>query len=529
MKKQPKPGNIILAILFGILFLLGITILSLALWYAENFGISFKELLYTIRSPLKGTGTGTIDQIVGAALPYVIIGAVLYVLFCIPLFIRKPADRIARDLKLRRKNRFLYRVERENWQKYDERRPAHLSLQRTWRKICATAILLLLVSSIIFSVVILKIPEYVLLLVQKTTIYEDHYVWPDSVKIESNGKPKNIIWLYMESMETAAASKEDGGIEEENLIPNLTRIARENVFFSDQTDGKLGGFYSPVGTGWTIAALLASTSGIPFSFDLGDNLSDGMFYRQKFASGLITFGDILEDFGYQQKFVCGSDASFAGRDAYYFQHGDFKIYDIFTARAKGIVSPDYYDGWWGFEDYYLFEIAKIEIKRMADTGQPFNFTFLTVDTHHSYGHLCPLCENEPGTRLERVISCADRQAADFVEWFKQQDFYEDTLLVITGDHPRMDNGLAAYRQPSVYNCFINSAVSPKSSTEGRVLTTFDLFPTVLAAMGFTIEGDRLGLGVNLFSDLPTLSEEYGYDWLETEVRKYSYYYIAHFS
>ena len=71
MKKQPKPGNIILAILFGILFLLGITILSLALWYAENFGISFKELLYTIRSPLKGTGTGTIDQIVGAALPYV--------------------------------------------------------------------------------------------------------------------------------------------------------------------------------------------------------------------------------------------------------------------------------------------------------------------------------------------------------------------------------------------------------------------------------------------------------------------------
>ena len=166
---------------------------------------------------------------------------------------------------------------------------------------------------------------------------------------------------------------------------------------------------------------------------------------------------------------------------------------------------------------------------MADTGQPFNFTFLTVDTHHSYGHLCPLCENEPGTRLERVISCADRQAADFVEWFKQQDFYEDTLLVITGDHPRMDNGLAAYRQPSVYNCFINSAVSPESSTEGRVLTTFDLFPTVLAAMGFTIEGDRLGLGVNLFSDLPTLSEEYGYDWLETEVRKYSYYYIAHFS
>ncbi|MBR3880044.1 MAG: hypothetical protein IKJ34_00370, partial [Mailhella sp.] len=32
-----------------------------------------------------------------------------------------------------------------------------------------------------------------------------------------------------------------------------------------------------------------------------------------------------------------------------------------------------------------------------------------------------------------------------------------------------------------------------------VINHFDLFPTLLAALGFSIEGDRLGFGYNVFS------------------------------
>ena len=532
MIKQQKPGRIFFAILFGILFLVGIAILSLAVWYKLNFGVSFKELIYTLLSPLKGTGKGTVMQIVGAALLYLIVGGALYALLCIPLFARGPAGRFFRDLRTKRKNRFQYCVERENWEKNDERRPIQYARQRVLRRIGGTAILLLLVFSLVFSVFVLGIPEYLALLKQKTTIYEDHYVSPDDVKIEANGKTKNVIWLYMESMETAAASKAEGGLKPGNLIPHLTELARENVFFSDQTDGKLGGFYSPVGTGWTIAALLASTSGVPFSFELGEDGNNDMIYHKKFASGLTVLGDILKARGYRQEFLCGSDVRFAGRDLYYTQHGDFTIYDLYTARQTGAVAPDYDDGWWGFEDYILYDVAKSEILKLAATGDPFNFTFLTVDTHHSNGHLCPYCASGNSPRIDRVISCADRQAAEFVKWCSEQDFFEDTLIVITGDHPRMDTALADpenERRPSVYNCFINAAITPARSTEGRVSTAFDLFPTVLSAMGFTVEGDRLGLGVNLFSDQPTLAEEYGYDWLETEIRKFSSYYLLHFS
>ena len=57
----------------------------------------------------------------------------------------------------------------------------------------------------------------------------------------------------------------------------------------------------------------------------------------------------------------------------------------------------------------------------------------------------------------------------------------------------------------------------------------DLFPTTLAAMGYRIEGDRLGLGTNLFSGRKTLAEEMGYETLNTEVQKYSRYFVTHFA
>ncbi len=34
--------------------------------------------------------------------------------------------------------------------------------------------------------------------------------------------------------------------------------------------------------------------------------------------------------------------------------------------------------------------------------------------------------------------------------------------------------------------------------KNREFTTLDMFPTTLAALGCTIEGDKLGFGVNLF-------------------------------
>jgi len=63
-------------------------------------------------------------------------------------------------------------------------------------------------------------------------------------------------------------------------------------------------------------------------------------------------------------------------------------------------------------------------------------------------------------------------------------------------------------QRKVYVSYINSAAD-LSDTSRREYSTMDLFPTTLAAMGCQIEGNRLGLGTNLYSHQKTLTEIYG--------------------
>lgn len=506
-RTQKSAGKYILYVLFGLLIALGAAMYSLCLWYKKTFDIEFKTLLYVLSSPLQGTGAETIKEVISVTVPAAVAAIVVYI-GCIFLLNRALSPRKPRFCKV---------------------------LKGIGAALCALSV----VFSSVYGVFVLRIPTYLELKNGETSFYEEYYIKPDPVLISSKGKTKNLVYIYLESMETTYTSTEDGGKQADNYMPRLTSLAQNNVSFSDKDGGNIGGFLTPQGTGWTIAALLATSSGIPFSFPLGDNGNNAMSKEEYFASGLITLGDVLHENGYRQEFLCGSEIEFGGRDKYYQQHGNYEIYDLNTAREEGKVAADYHNGFWGFEDYILFDIAKEELTDIANSGEPFNFTMLTVDAHHNGGFKCELCGSDYTDLSEKyahtanVITCIDKQVAEFVEWCQAQDWYEDTVIVISGDHPRMDSRLvskvAATERP-VYNCFINSAVEPKTSdaTEGRVWTSFDMFPTTLAAMGFEIIGDRLGLGTNMFSGAKTLSEELGYDTLEMEIQKYSQFYIDEF-
>lgn len=61
---------------------------------------------------------------------------------------------------------------------------------------------------------------------------------------------------------------------------------------------------------------------------------------------------------------------------------------------------------------------------MADKDEPFNFTMLTVDTHHIGGYKCDLCGDKYDDQYENVLACASAQVDKFVKWLQKQDFYE---------------------------------------------------------------------------------------------------------
>ena len=80
----------------------------------------------------------------------------------------------------------------------------------------------------------------------------------------------------------------------------------------------------------------------------------------------------------------------------------------------------------------------------------------------------------------------------------------------------------------MYNCFINTDTETDSALTNRQCSPMDMFPTVLAAIGYEIEGDRLGIGTNLFSEKKTLTEMLGYEMLNEELYKKSAYFEEKF-
>lgn len=348
---------------------------------------------------------------------------------------------------------------------------------------------------------------------------DEHYADPSMINLTFPEEKRNLIYIFLESMENTYASEEVGGAFEQNRIPELTKLSLENENFSG-LENRLNGGYTLKGATWTMAALFSQTTGMPLLIPIDMN---AMSTQDVFMPGVTSLGDILEREGYQQAFLIGSDATFGGRRLYFEQHGNYNIYD-YNYSIENVEIPEDYHVWWGYEDEKLFEHGKERLNELAASGEPFNFTMLTVDTHFEDGYECSKCENQFADQYSNVMACSSKQVAEFVEWIQKQPFYENTTIVISGDHLTMDSDYCNDIDPSyerkVYTTYINAPLQPERTTY-REYCTFDDFPTTLASLGVQIDGNRLGLGTNLFADLDTWTEVYGYEGLNTELAKKS--------
>ena len=369
----------------------------------------------------------------------------------------------------------------------------------------------------------LKVIEYFRDGGEYSTFIEDHYVDASKTRITFPEKKRNLIYIYLESMEDTFTDPASGGAGawEKNIIPGLTKISQEAQDFSGSGDPALNGARALTGATWTMGGIFAQTTGLPLKVSINSN---GMNLMDHFFEKMTGLGDVLQENGYKQVFLCGSDIIFGGRALYFQDHGDYELHDYNYAKRQGYIPEDYLV-FWGYEDEKLYEFAKKEITELAKGDQPFNYSMLTVDTHPEDGYVCRLCGTEFGdNQYANVFHCADSQVSSFIQWLKEQDFYENTTVIINGDHCTMDadfcKNVDSSYQRRTYTAYLNAPVEPVLD-ERRTYSTMDCFPTTLAAMGVQIEGDRLGLGTNLFSDKKTILEEYGIKKVDEELKKNS--------
>lgn len=386
--------------------------------------------------------------------------------------------------------------------------------------------IMILISSVVYSYYRIGMDDYIETVVQHSDFIEEEYVDPKNVNISFPEKKRNLIVIYLESMETTMISTENSGGWNYTVIPELESIAKENINFSN-TD-KLGGATRASGSTWTIGALVGTTSGLPLKVPV--EAED--YTSETFLQGATALGDILKDEGYNLEFMFGSDSNFGGRKQYFTRHGEYEIFDLFTAIDENLMTEDE-EVFWGFEDSKLFDWAKVELKDLASKDEPFNLNILTVNTHFPDGWVEEDSSEKFETQYENVHAYSSKQIAGFIKWIQEQDFYENTTIVLTGDHNSMQEAdyyegkiVSDDYQRVTYNAFLNTAAEPMNE-KNRSFSNYDMFPTILGSIGVDIDGNRLGLGANLFTDEETLFEKYGVEYLNGELKKNSDFYISY--
>jgi phosphoglycerol transferase len=376
--------------------------------------------------------------------------------------------------------------------------------------------LILLISSIIY---VLK-PYYSLLKIEFTDTYsnffDQNYVAKSNYQLITNNKQKNCIVLVLESMENTFYNK-DLNL---SLIPKLNRLSDENISFKNLI---------PIfGTGYSIAAVTGHLFGIPLRIPIDGNRYTNLF---KFLPNATSVIEVLDKNNYNISFIIGSNATFSGLDKLFMSHSNnSKIFDekyFLNIQNKKFISND----WWGIEDRIMYEKSKKIILDLSKQQKPFFTVLMTIDTHAPakvYDYYPHIYNDSRDAFVE-----ADRLAIEFIDWLKQQDFYNDTVVIILGDHLFMSKKIANIQIPpdfkrTIYNTFLNTNKKVSDSKKLQLCSAMDIAPTILESLNFILPENKFGLGVSLFSDQQTLLETYGAKHLNEELSKRSVLYDSFF-
>lgn len=322
---------------------------------------------------------------------------------------------------------------------------------------------------------------------QATTsqLYEENYTVPN---IRANNR--NLIFIILESYEKSFQNKSVFG---ENLSPKLTRIQNENTSFN--------GFYQLKQTGWTITSLMSALCGVPLKLN---NHFINLSSFKEFMPNLVCWPEQLAQQGYQNVLMKAAAVQFTGTNHFALRHGFQKAIGYKELKDK---YDDNSQSEWGLNDQAFYQAVQDELTRLAQTNQPFFLTTIQADTHQPHGHLNPTCREKYHDYRDAVI-CSDSAVAALIDRIKQQPFYQNTTVVVMGDHlvsaTDIDSLLEKLPRREIYFTVIN----PQNNQTPFIhsFTNLDIAPTILDALGVDFNG-TYGLGRSLYRAEKTLYEK----------------------
>ena len=188
-KKIKSIGYGFYCILMIILSVLGWILYNLGNWVLDTWGLlSIDEIIFHLKVPLEGTNSDVVLDGINACVPMAVL--VLFTMIFLIIGLKAKHGKCMISL-------FLITViscgsaAGAAYKVYDE----------------------------------LDVKEYLVNQKKESHFIEQNYVDPRTTKITFPDKKRNLIYIYLESMESTFASKGDGGGLDFNCIPELTTLA----------------------------------------------------------------------------------------------------------------------------------------------------------------------------------------------------------------------------------------------------------------------------------------------------------------
>ncbi|MBH0230343.1 LTA synthase family protein [Halobacillus yeomjeoni] len=237
----------------------------------------------------------------------------------------------------------------------------------------------------------------------------------DSDRLEGVAEGKNVIALSLESTQTFVV---DNTLHGEELTPYFNDLKEEGIYFDN--------FYHQVKQGRTSdSEFLLANSMYP--------LNRGAVFFTHSGNDYEAFPSLLKENGYFTNVMHANDKTFWNRNVMYDSLG----YDEFYSKEDYEITEEKSHGW-GYLDEHFFADS---LNKMKDMEKPFYSKMITLTNHYPFSlpedkKLIEEGETSSGTlnRYFQTIRYQDEALKQFVEEFKQSELYDDTILVIYGDH-----------------------------------------------------------------------------------------------
>jgi phosphoglycerol transferase MdoB-like AlkP superfamily enzyme len=304
-------------------------------------------------------------------------------------------------------------------------------------------------------------------------------VWPDLTKDKENPKPlmpKHIVVIEIESL---SASFMNSYGSEKNITPNLDRLMKEGIWFSN--------LYA-TGTR-TVRGLEALSIAMP-------PLPGQSIIHRTHTEGLYSLGGMLAKKDFQPMFMYGGYGAFDNMNVF-FQGDGYAIND----RVSFSKADQSFATIWGVADELLFNEAMAQLDRDSQAGTKRFLHIMTTSNHRPYTYPDGRIDIPSKTGRDGAVKYTDWAIGHFLEQARSKPWFNDTLFVIVADH----NASVAGKQSLPPNKYLIPALFywPSRLVPRNVdsmSSQIDLAPTLLAMLGINTGG--VFFGQDLLADNP---------------------------